>query len=149
MEKIILWEPAYDKTDPDPKKNYGVHGVNIRFVLKGEEGATQFLLYTNWHLPHIQKEQLSKYVGDAYLTELLFLPTPADLGYHSRKPLHEWHDEPTSEKCEYLDGAPCYYDGSSLNADRVFDILVEKGDQGVWDELQNYYDATFTKGETP
>lgn len=29
------------------------------------------------------------------------------------------------ENCPYLDGKPCYYDGSGLNAEPVFDILVK------------------------
>lgn len=53
LERIVRFEPAYDKRD----KNYGIHGVQVRFVLKGAEGAVQFLLYTNWQLPHIVKER--------------------------------------------------------------------------------------------
>lgn len=43
--RLVEWTPAYDK---QPK--YGIHGMELRFVLKGPEGATQFLLYTNWLL---------------------------------------------------------------------------------------------------
>jgi hypothetical protein len=53
--------------------------------------------------------------------------------------------EPTGtfEPCRYLDGKPCYYDGSSLNAERIFDVLTAEGDEGVWRELEAYYHATF------
>ena len=52
--KEITIAPAYDKRNIDPKKNYGgIHGCEMRFVLKGECGAVQFVLYTNWQLPHL------------------------------------------------------------------------------------------------
>ena len=43
FEKIVHAEPAFDKRNGDPKKNYGIHGVNLRFVLKSKLGAVQFL----------------------------------------------------------------------------------------------------------
>jgi hypothetical protein len=46
--------PAYDKRAADPNKNYGVHGCEFRFYVKGERGAIQFVVYSHWHLPHVQ-----------------------------------------------------------------------------------------------
>jgi len=43
------------------------------------------------------------------------------------------------QECPILK-APCYYDGSSLGAQKVFDILVEKGDEGVWEYMEKYYE---------
>jgi hypothetical protein len=60
LERIIEFTPAFDKRDPNPKKNYGVHGVELRFVVKGEAGAVQFLIFTNWHLPHVQKAMVNR-----------------------------------------------------------------------------------------
>src|SRR5690554_1678397 len=56
LEQLVTFEPAWDKRDPNPAKNYGVHGVELRMVLKGEKGAVQFVLYTGWQLPHVTKE---------------------------------------------------------------------------------------------
>src|SRR5215467_3220628 len=85
LERIVTFEPAYDKRHPDPKKNYGIHGVTLRMVLKGPEGAVQFVLYTNWQLPHVTKEWEDR--PDSPQT--LWKPLPADLGYHSPKPMYE------------------------------------------------------------
>lgn len=30
FQEITQFTPAYDKRDPDPKKNFGVHGVSLR-----------------------------------------------------------------------------------------------------------------------
>lgn len=142
LQRIVEMEPAYDKRDPDPSKNYGIHGVNLRMVLKGKKGAVQFLIYTGWHLPHVQEELDNKH----QLDHLFHKPIPADVGYHSPKPIHGDY-KPTSESCPYLDGKPCYCDGSALHAEKVFGILLEKGSDGVWGHLEDYYDRTFTQGE--
>lgn len=34
-------------------------------------------------------------------------------------------------------------DGSTLNAEPVFEILLKEGSAGVWRELREYYDRTF------
>ena len=143
MEKIINFIPAFDKRNPNPSKNYGIHGVDIRFILKGDKGATQFVLYTNMYLPHVQKELQTK----CQSSQFCFLePLPADLGYHSPKPIYEGQSI-CSESCEYLDGKPCYYDGSGLNAKRVYNRLLKEGDRGVWDELEIFYNNIFNNQE--
>ena len=55
-ERIVEFTPAFDKRSSDPSKDYGIHGVDMRMVLKGENAATQFVLFTNWHLPHVHDE---------------------------------------------------------------------------------------------
>ncbi len=132
FKRLVQFAPAYDRRSPDPAKNYGIHGVKIRFILTGDKGVVQFLLYTNWHLSHVLNE-----LGGAYEA-----PMPADLGYHSPVPIREGQTLMT-DSCEYLDGKPCYYDGSTTAADRLWDVLRERGDEGVWQELEGYYGQVF------
>jgi hypothetical protein len=142
MEKIIEFAPAFDKRDTDPQKNYGIHGVELRMVLKGETGAVHFLLYTNWQLPHVTEEFRGKMTPDKYF---LFEPLPADLGYHSPKPIYEGQD--SMGPCPYLNGQICYYDGSGLNAEKIYKVLLEKGSDGVWEELEKYHKEIFEKNK--
>jgi len=141
MTKTITFEPAFDKRSTNPSKNYGIHGVSIRFVYGDEKGYVQFLLYTGWHLPHVTKELSSKLYmpiqGDYHWMER---PTPVDLGYHSPTPQYE--NQPKMDKCDLLPNG-CYCDGSALNAQRVYNTLLEKGSDGVWLELENYYNELF------
>jgi hypothetical protein len=74
----------------------------------------------------------------------VFMPYPADLGYHSPVPMYEGQDDFT-QSCPVLGGKPCYYDGSALNADKIFDVLRAEGHEGVWRELEAYYNRTFNK----
>lgn len=137
MERIVKFTPAFDKRHADDNKNYGIHGVDMHMALKGKRGATQFTLFTNWHLPHVQKELDEKESNHEFCH-----PLPADVGYHSLTPQYEGQESLTKE-CEYLDGKPCYYDGSGLQALKVFDLLVEKGSEAVWKELEDRYVSLF------
>lgn len=130
--KVIEWTPAYDKRDPDSKKNYGIHGMNLRFMFIGPKGATQFLIYTNWMLP--QNREVENMVPLS-----LAEPLPADVGYHAYVPQYEDQNALT-QSCEYLGGKPCYYDGSVLQAEELFDEFVANGEEVIWTRLRKLYD---------
>ncbi len=144
FERTITFDPAFDKRDPNPAKNYGIHGVTLRFVLKGTQGAVQFVLYTNWYLPHVQQE-LDLRLDDKF-PHLSCHPMPADLGYHSPVPRSSYQaDVDGQDDCSIL-GGRCYYDGSALNAEPVYERLLREGDAGVWAALEKYYGRVFGSG---
>ena len=132
MERIIEMTPGYDKRE----EGYGIHGVDLRMVLKGPKGAVQFVLYTGWLPPKTRRE--------FEIRQIKVEPLPADVGYHSPIPKYEGH-EPMNAPCLYLDDQPCYYDGSGLRANDAFDILTEKGADGVWAYLEEEYESVFGK----
>ncbi len=136
LERIVKFYPAFDKRDPNPTKNYGIHCVDLLMLVKGDAGAVQFKLFTGWYLPHVMKEQ------EARRDHLFCAPLPADLGYHSLLPHYEGH-EPFG--CEWVETGQCYYDGSGLNAERIFQVLLVEGSDGVWRELEQYYRYTFNQ----
>lgn len=138
LERIIKFYPAWDKRNSDPKKDYGVHGVEMKWLLKGKKGVIQFLVFTNWQLKHVQEEIDTR---SDFHVPVLYKPIPADIGYHSPIPMDE--DQEAMGSCEFLNGKQCYYDGSTIGADRIFNILIEKGDEAVWEELEKEYDYRF------
>lgn len=136
-ERRVDFYPAYDKRHAEPKKNYGVHGVTMTFSLVGPEGAVALVIYTNWQLSHVQKEHDQK----LELHGLMCNAMPADLGYHVRNPAPSDREYVSDfGKCQVIDGDPCRYDGSGLQAEDVFKALVEKGEEGLWNELTRRYD---------
>lgn len=135
----IVFRPAWDKRHSDPSKNYGIHGVEMAWFLHGPEGAIQFVVYTAWHLPEVAAELKRDHPHPR-----LFEPMPADLGYHSYIPRYEGQTRLT-ENCSVLGGRPCYYDGSSLQAIKVFDILVGQGEEAVWKLLEEEYELRLSK----
>ena len=137
MKRIIDFVPGYDKRDPDPKKNYGIGSMMIWFVLKGERGAVHFSITTGWYPENVQREFYArKKVLD------IVNPVGADVGYHSPEPMYEGQ-ETVDDSCEYLDGKPCYYDGSGLAADDLAKRFLVDGDSTVWSELENVYIQRF------
>lgn len=149
FERIVELRPAYDRL----AEGYGIHGVDLLMLLKGSEGVTSFLLFTGWLLPAtLGLEQPDSWHlggwGPFYSRGLHaratadLTPMPADLGYHSRTPRYDGQE--SMGACEYLDGDDCYYEGSGLNAVRVFDTLLHEGSVGVWRELEAYYARVFT-----
>lgn len=132
FERIISFQSGYICSTPFTEgSSHGRHGMNMLFLLKGKEGAVQFVLYTGW-MPDFD---YYKEHGDCK-------PLPADLGYHSYK---AHYDSQTSRNdCPWLDGKPCFYDGSGLNAIEVFKIFVSKGEEALWNELERYYKNTLT-----
>lgn len=146
FKKKIIFQPAFDRRDPDPKKNYGIHGLQIIFYLIGELGAVQFILATNWQLPHVEKEfnsnNMCKY--DHHMLK----PLPVDIGYHSPKPMYEGQ---SGRECNIIPEKFCYYDGSGLNAQMYYDILRAKGSKGLWKAMKQYYKMQFEsdRGEIP
>jgi len=139
FERITEWTPAFDKRGNDTKKDYGIHCMDLRFVLKGPKGAVQFLIFTSWYLPTIEKSEWPA---------SMFKPIPADVGYHSPVPQYEGQGV-IDTVCPYVEGGACYSDGSSLLADIVFDIFVEHGEEAMWQELEKEYGQIFKFTEEP
>lgn len=136
MKKEIVVTPAFDKRHRDPHKNYGIHGAELRFVLKGDKGAITFTIFTHWHLPHVDKELRDQYRHSSE-HDFMFQPDGADISYHSYIPRYDGHTD--SGPCQYLDGKPCYCDGSGLSARPICDMLIAEGSDAVWKELERWY----------
>lgn len=137
LEKIVRMSGAFDKRNPDPSKNYGVHGMEIRFVLKGDAGAVQFVVFTPMHLPHVQEEM---WRNNRHREWNPFEPMGADIGYHAREPQYEGQESMT---CDLLPEGRCYYDGTSLGADEFMPTFLAGGDKAVWKMLEERYVERF------
>jgi hypothetical protein len=108
----------------EPKKNYGIGGLRVWFLLKGERGAVQFCCGFGIYLPHLYLEYAVQHPG-SLKPEI----SGWDVGYHALEP--QWEGQSSMGPCDHFGGKPCYYDGSSLRADDwVKDIFVG----GKWPE---------------
>ena len=120
LEHWIDWSPAYGSET-------GIGSAVMTWYVRGEAGVVQFQTLTGWYLPQtVRKES----------------PMPSDLGYHSLYPQYDGQKSFLKE-CPLLSGRPCYYDGSTLNAQRPFDLLLAAGGDAVWNYLDEYYTKLF------
>lgn len=106
------------------------------FVVKGELGAVQFVLYTNWQLPHVVKEWEEKY-GRDNMPSVFCRPIPADVGYHSPKPMYEDQRPIGSTKVDH--------EAMMRNLDRMRQKKEGEGDF-TWEETA-HDTGTFTPCE--
>ncbi len=137
FEKIVNVEPAYDKRSSDPKKNYGIGSCRITFILKGEKGAVQFMIGTNWYTPSAREHLL------AFPNREKQKPDGWDVGYHSPKPMYD-EQTPMSGECHIL-GGECYYDGSGMLADEWVEDFVAGGTEWLWPKLEEQYHMRFSE----
>lgn len=136
LTRTVQFIPGYDQRHTDPHKNYGVHGMDIRFLLQGPKGVVQLVLFTGW-LPRAAAEEYARTFPnppDPYQAY------PADLGYHAYVPQYP-DQSPMREPCWALGTAQCYYDGSTLNARHVYWILVNEEEEAMWAALKDHYDG--------
>lgn len=148
FKRTITFSPAFDRRDPDPSKNYGIHGVNMSWFVEKDNREIQFVVFTSWHLPHVAKERRENLVDDALRwpnIKCFFEPFPNDIGYHSPEPMYEGQML-MDEDCGFTGGV-CYYDGSSLNADVYFDLLVAEGGEALWRALEEEWSRRFENEE--
>lgn len=140
FRRVTEMSGAWDKRHKNPAKNYGIHGMELRFVLTGPAGAVQFVVYTQIHLDIVARELWAKRDQPyAYETSR---PMGADIGYHSPVPMYEGQTV-QQDSCEYLDGRPCYYDGSGLRADEFMPEFLAGGSNAVWAMLGREYAGRF------
>lgn len=104
--------------------------VDCKFFLKGEKGIIQFCISTGWN-------ENSEYNNPSKTYSY-------DVGYHSPIPLYE--DQKPMDKCCFYD--KCYYDGSSMYARTVFDLLIKFGEEKVWQELESAYNRWLENKDT-
>lgn len=140
FEKCIEFKAAFSKRDPDPKKDYGIHGVEAYFVLIGPAGAISFTLYTGWQLPEVvcstEDAGLEGWRYGKALVEAGHYPMGATVSYHAR--VQRGDAEVSQEHCEWLNGDPCYSDGTFI-ADDAFEALIRGGSDGIWEYLEGWY----------
>jgi len=97
----------------------------IRFILKGDKGAIQFMC--------IDLTEININLSMAYKGFM-----PADLGYHAKLAQYEGQE---ARECDLF--GKCYYDGSTTRADTPLRIWVDKGEDELWKFLEAEYEARF------
>ena len=138
LTRKIVFKPAFDKRNPDPAKNYGIHGLGMQFQLIGPDGGVTYTIRTNWMLPHVQEEIDAKpLLEPAHFRYLFHKPMSAGLDGHWKKPLYE--DQSPIDNC-LITGGECYCDETSLTTN-VFNRFVAEGDSAIWEILEERYES--------
>jgi hypothetical protein len=128
----IVFSPAWDKRDPNPSKNYGVHGVHITFTIRKDGEGLTFSIGTNWHLPHVQLETDNR-PSDSRFPFLFHKPLAFGVDIHLKTKPNEY--SPHREHCE-VTGGECWSKGSALLGEEFLQTLIEKGDEALFRRME-------------
>lgn len=163
FERIVQFNPGYNYLHETGPRARGQHGMEIRFVLLGPEGASQFLMFTGWTpLGEVDKDitfengyqttpvhidtdnwRSATILGMGHQFGTVSPPMGADLGFHWSVNPYEDDGKPTEfmdeRECDLLPGGKCFYDGSGLAASEVLKDFINEGDPAVWRWLERRY----------
>jgi hypothetical protein len=128
FERVITFRPGF-KCELTGGSSHGQHGMDLLFLLIGDKGAIQFVVYTMWMID----PDFCRYSS----ANKIMPPMAADIGYHSPKPMYEGQASMGND-CPWIDGE-CFYDGSSLQAEEVFKVFRASGEEALWELLEERY----------
>jgi hypothetical protein len=135
MKHEVSFAAAFDKRDPNPSKNYGIHGVHIYFTVKDDTGGLTFSISTGWQLPHVQAE-IDVRQPPATNPWMFHKPTAFGVDIHSLTPRYE--GQTPTESCE-VTGKHCYCDGSALLGEDFLKTLIEGGNEALFARMEQQY----------
>ena len=125
-QRRIRWIPAWDKRDPDPRKNYGVSGVNLFFEWIEPDWAISLVVKTPWVLAETEK----------WWDTLPPRPPKAvpDAEVHRRNGTGEFVVK--AGDCPIFPNDPCEkVPLSAFAGERLFRVFVESGEEPFWQEM--------------
>lgn len=132
FKRIVDVHPAYDER----YKQFGIGSCSINFTIKGTKGAATFSLFTNWFLPHVREEL----VLNGTFSKKYSKPIGSEVCYHSYTRMCE--NDLLSEHCKVLN-TTCYSGADFILCDQYVDILIEKGTEGMYEKLEEFYNYHF------
>lgn len=141
FKKITKVRLPFDRRDPDDRKNYGIHGIDIFYILVGQKGAVQFAFTVDKFLPHIELEERPKWAPTRFSRNHF---SGLDVGYHSPHPMWDGQ-EPMA--CDIIETGKCYADGSILRADEwvkeIFSVRGSHPEELLWKKMEQEYEERF------
>jgi hypothetical protein len=135
LKRHVRFIPAFHRVD----EGYGVGGVELYFSVVGEKGAVCVNMMTGWMLSQTHAWWKSRGIT----------PRPQSVeggcvSIHSVAPT-----ERGAVDCDLL-GGKCYDGGTYYNyATEFAELLVRKGDDAVFDKLEEEYRERFSEDTQP
>jgi hypothetical protein len=156
--RVIEFSPAWDRSHPDPKKDYGISDVEMVFGLFRDDKGIEFSVSTNWHLPHVFNSRMLSLRQDimdgkeAFLwsgraKEFLMEVCLYDLNHVQRED-DEWIlFSKIRNGLKYLkqiwDTDHVHYFWLPDLEHAVWDKFLTKGEEAMWKELTKIYKKNF------
>jgi len=140
-EESVQFRPGYNCPDAH---GHGVHGMEIRWYLRGPRGAVWLRMSTDWIPGELRPGHGLPPSG--LIADRVSSPDGRGTGYHARVPQYEGQ-EIESGNCDLI-GVPCYCDANYGGADEPVERFVAEGERAIWDALESAYADLKTGGES-
>lgn len=134
LERAVQFVPGRDGPSVEDGHYYAVTDLQIRWLLRGPRGVAQFVLGTDW----LPTTAAAAYARTGRIPATLWAATPQDLGSHTETPQGPW-DRLLMPACPYLDSRPCFYEGSTVDAEAVYAAFTTEGEPAIWRALMAKY----------
>lgn len=140
-QRTVRFKPAFHRCHTNPSKDYGISGVTMLWVLRVDDWAITWDVFTDWGLPD---EAFKAACPDCtHPSHRNGYPLGGASGgtveWHAPVPLYEDHD-PRSDRCPLIDRDRCYGDVGYTLGSEVFDVLRTEGDEATWRKLRDLLD---------
>lgn len=130
LKRKIDMFPSYDERE-NPKGNYGIGAVKIRFALIGEKGAVTFSLYTDWFIESA-RQHLKKF---NHISENK--PNVMDFSWHF---FQEKEDcDMQFNECDLSPTKKCWFNSSGIYGKKYLEGFLSGGSDYVWECLEKEY----------
>ena len=133
MEESVQFVPGYNCPVP-VGSGHGVHGMEIRWHLRGPAGAVVLVMFTDF-IPGERWPGHGLSPSGRHETWNLY-PAGGGVHYHGRAPLYDGHE--ADDGCPLL-GGQCYRDIHYMGADDAVKRFPAEGEQVIWDALEEAY----------
>lgn len=132
LERAVVFQPGYNGD-----RNYGVHGMEITWYLRGPKGCVYITVSVSSWIPG----QLGPGHGLAPAGYPSRAPEqhPHGFGMRSCTPVPQYEGQsPSQDDCPLI-GAPCYADTWFGGADEPAREFTEHGESVMWAALEERY----------
>lgn len=137
-ERAVVFQPGYngDRTG-DPRRDYGVHGMEITWYLRGPKGCVTLTVTVPMWVPgNLYPGHGLPPAGEPHWADM---HNPHGFGVRYCAPVAQYEgQEPSRDDCPFI-GVPCYADRYLSGADEPASKFTEFGDAVMWAALETFY----------
>jgi hypothetical protein len=137
LERAVVFAPGYNCPKPGGQ-GHGVHGMEIRWYLRGPKGGAWVAFSTDWIPGRLSPGHGLPPLG-MVLRDRDQYPNGCGLGWCGLVPQREDHEPSVDAGCYLVPGGTCYSDMSFMASDPVAVDFTERGEPAIWEALESCY----------
>ena len=146
FKRVLGVTPPFDKRSPNPRKSYGIGSLRLYFAVVKDNKAVSVTIGTNSYLNSVLVDYSNSVIP---IRRKMYLNKADYQGFMAFDIV--WHKSTRSKKkgyeCDLFKSGKCEFESSGIKSsqDKVAEIFVEQGEDGVWDYLEKEWKIKWNK----